>query len=130
MTSDRAYDIMVATYCRLGVPLSMEKTERTVTVTDFLGIVVDAEAQCLRYPADKTAEVLAELRRLQRGATRTKLQLFSLLGKLVFADIVFPLARPFLSPSCTFCPPRSRMTTITSSFRAAPTATSRTGLTC
>jgi hypothetical protein len=97
VTSDRAYDIMVATYCRLGVPLSMEKTERTVTVTDFLGIVVDAEAQCLRYPADKTAEVLAELRRLQSGATPTKLQLLSLLGKLGFADIVFPLARPFVS---------------------------------
>ena len=66
-------------------------------MTDFLGIVVDAEAQCLRYPADKTAEVLAELRRLQSGATRTKLQLLSLLGKLGFADIVFPLARPFVS---------------------------------
>lgn len=95
--SEQGFKVMLKTYSRLGIPLSEEKTEAALPRAEFLGLIVDAENQCLLYPEDKQADLLRILRQIEEAGKSNRRVLRSLLGKLTFAHAVFPLVRPFVT---------------------------------
>lgn len=81
---------------RFGLVINRDKTEGPAQSIVFLGIQIDSLSQTLSCPPSRITELLALLStaRLQRIITRGFLE--SLIGKLSFAALVLPGARPFL----------------------------------
>ena len=79
-----------------GLALSPGKVEGPSQRLEFLGIVLDSQAETLSISEGRKAELLGLLQDFKgrRWASLAKLQ--SLLGKLSFAATVLPGARPFL----------------------------------
>ena len=106
-TGAEAAKLLFSEMDRLGVPLSMEKSQGKVNVTEleYLGMYLDAKHQEVSLPKDKRdnlKQVLGAMagKRL-RGQPRYQLkkpELQSIVGKLTYAHLVMPLARPWINP--------------------------------
>lgn len=107
VTGAEAAKLLFAEMDRLGVPLSMEKSEGKVNVTEleYLGMYLDAKHQEVSLPQDKTDNLTKILGALARKRARdeprhrmTKQELQSVVGKLAYAHLVVPMARPWINP--------------------------------
>jgi hypothetical protein len=87
---------MLAVCEHLGFPIATDKLEGPVTCTTFLSILIDADQQELRLPADDKLQALnLELAQWRTTRKTTKRNLMSLIGKLSFAARVVPAGRLF-----------------------------------
>ncbi len=99
-SSPMCKDVLVVTLqtCQeLRVPIAPEKTEGPVTSITFLGILLDSTSMPVSLPQDK----LTKIRAMVRAACKLKSVndvhfLESLVGHLVHAAMVCPLAKAFL----------------------------------
>ena len=79
-----------------GLALSLPKVEGPLQRLEFLGIVVDSTLQTLEISEGRQEELLGLLRAASTRRRSSARRLQSLLGKLSFASVVLPGARPFL----------------------------------
>ena len=99
---------------KFGLVINNDKTEGPDQRITFLGIQLDSLSCSLSCPASRIAELLALLRSLRHQHIITRHQLESLIGKLSFAALVLPGARPFLRrmlDTLNACSSRRRRTT-------------------
>ena len=83
--------------CRqLGFPIAEGKTEGSVTILVFLGILLDTVKLEMHLPEDKLPALKALLQQWQTIKKTTKRELLSLIGSLSFAAKVIPAGRIFL----------------------------------
>lgn len=81
---------------KFGLVINNEKTEGPDQCITFLGIQLDSVSCTLSCPASRITELLTLLGSLRHQRIITRRQLESLIGKLSFAALVLPGARPFL----------------------------------
>jgi hypothetical protein len=81
---------------RFGLVINHDKTEGPDQRITFLGIQLDSVSCTLSCPATRITELLALLESLRHQRIITRQSVESLIGKLSFAAIVLPGARPFL----------------------------------
>lgn len=85
----------------LGLPANM-KPDKSVPACDsceILGIVFTASSQVISLSVDRVRKMIGMLSRLMASDVLTVLVLQSAIGLLVFAAIVLPAAKPYLSAS-------------------------------
>ncbi|KAE8597129.1 hypothetical protein XENTR_v10016363 [Xenopus tropicalis] len=80
---------------KFGVPLSREKTEGPVPVLSFLGIEIDTVELVFRLPDDKLQRLKSTVAEITVAKKVTLRSMQSLLGLLVFACRIMPIARVF-----------------------------------
>ena len=80
----------------IGVPIAPDKTVGPSHKITYLGIEVDALAQCVRLPKEKYDTLLTLLRSWESKKKCTKRELLSLIGSLSFAAKVVKPGRIFL----------------------------------
>ena len=94
----RALTIILDTCRELGIPVAPEKTEGPTTKLTFLGIQLDSLSMCTALPADKIRCLRSMVHSLRESRViRDIHQLESLVGHLVHAATVCPLAKAFLN---------------------------------
>jgi hypothetical protein len=88
---------------RYGFVVNEAKTAGPAQAITFLGIQLDSVATTLACSADRLAELLQLLRQLMKARTVRHDSLESIIGKLSFAAIVLPGARPFMRRMLDAC---------------------------
>jgi hypothetical protein len=81
---------------RFGLVINREKTEGPLQRITFLGVELDSTTQTLACPPSRITELTDLLMALRHRCFLTRKQLQSLIGKLSFAALVLPGARPFM----------------------------------
>jgi len=87
---------LIKLFVDIGVPLVADKTIGPTTQIQFMGILIDSEAQMCQLPADKLDRLKAELISWQLKKKASLKELQSLLGSLSFACRVIRPGRTFL----------------------------------
>lgn len=82
---------------KLGVPLSVKKTEGPSHVIEYLGIFLDTVKMEARLPRDKVLRIQEAVKSYSIRKSCTKRELLSLLGHLNFACRVILPGRSFIS---------------------------------
>ena len=96
-TAERAYTIAIRVYSELGIPISEEKSLRAANAGEYLGIWIDLKKQEISPPPSKKKAYLDDTITMASWSTATKRELLELLGRVGFAHIIFPRARPFVN---------------------------------
>ena len=96
-TAGRAYDIVLATWARLGVDYSEEKCLRAKSVAVWLGLQLDTINATVDLPEDKKKSYLESVRRVINGTSSRGSQLEALAGRLGFSHNVHADIRCFVS---------------------------------
>jgi hypothetical protein len=89
------YDITMQMFKQLNISLSVDKLQAPTTRIEFLGLIIDSDTMQIQLPTNKLNLYRNELSawRNKRAATRIELQ--SLLGKLVHASRAVHQGRSF-----------------------------------
>jgi len=80
----------------LGVPIKQEKVEGSTRVLEFLGIVIDTDHIELRLSQERVTSLKGLLHQWEHNKQCRKLELLSLIGKLVHALTVVRLGTIFV----------------------------------
>ena len=89
-------DLMLTTCTQAGFSVQPSKITSPHTKVEFLGIVIDTDAQILRISAARLQELKQEATGWMSSKVMSKRHLLSLLGKLSFASRVVRQGRAFL----------------------------------
>ena len=81
---------------RLGIPISVHKTEGPSVVLIFLGVELDTQKMEVRLPREKLWRLKREIRKWQDRRACSKRELLSLVGQLQHACCVVKPGRSFL----------------------------------
>ena len=81
---------------RLGIETKRAKCTLPSTCITLVGVELDTVARTARVPPAKLSLLMQELSAFQKQRKYTKLELFSLIGKVAFAAKVIPAGRIFL----------------------------------
>ena len=93
---DAQLDVMVRTARAAGFTIQSDKVTRAQSAVEFLGIVIDAEAQVLKISVERLTEVRSLLSKFNGTTWTTKRKLLKLVGKLAFAARAIRTGRAFL----------------------------------
>ncbi|XDV33697.1 hypothetical protein PO909_004007, partial [Leuciscus waleckii] len=89
--------VIQTVFSKLGVPLSLEKTEGPSTSLEFLGILLDSVKFQASLPKEKIDCIITIASNLLEANHCSKRDLLSLLGHLNDAIHIIPQGRPFIS---------------------------------
>ena len=92
----RMLDDAIATLARYGLVVNQAKTAGPSQVITFLGIELDSINMTMQCTRERLQELIALLQETFTRTTTRVHQLESLIGKLSFAAMVLPGARPFM----------------------------------
>lgn len=96
-SAERAFAILHACMHDFGLPFAVEKDTAPCQAMQFLGVIVDAQRQCLALPADKKADIDRCIDAILAGQTIPTVRLQSATGKLQFATLAALQMRPVMS---------------------------------
>lgn len=81
---------------KFGLVVNTEKTEGPAQCLSFLGILIDSVSRTLSCTTARVVELTSLLTSMSNARSLTRRQCESLIGKLSFAALVLPGARPFM----------------------------------
>jgi hypothetical protein len=94
-TALKDYEITLQMFRKLNIILSPDKLQRPSTRIEFLGLVIDTNMMQIQLPIEKLNRYRMELSKWRNRSSTTKVQLQSLLGKLVHASRAVNYGRSF-----------------------------------
>ncbi|KNC77698.1 hypothetical protein SARC_09845, partial [Sphaeroforma arctica JP610] len=78
----------------LGIPIAFEKSTTSVTVTEYIGVLIDIRARTVGLSAHKLRSYKLLLHAWCSRTTATAHDIASLGGRLIWLCAIFPQARP------------------------------------
>ena len=99
-TGLRAHELAVNSHQEFGLPIQETKSVNSQQVFESLGVMLDLCRKELFLPKDKWQHCVTQLHSLASQGTARRTELQTNTGRMTFANLMVPRARPFASSSC------------------------------